>query len=154
MKSSSLPSQLTLHHEPIKKKLKPGIDHDYLLLWFVGFLTKVDWSITGGFYHVPLLLSNNNFQALENVIPHGKPFCPLLHFLGLSPYIMNSKKQNNCPLQQKNTENTLQHPGHMFSHVPINAKTNTVRRDERINALQSYTLQNFGFRLIILTQTF
>ncbi len=40
--STSLPLQLTLNHQPIKKKLKPGIDHDYLLLWFVGFLTKVD----------------------------------------------------------------------------------------------------------------
>ncbi len=29
----------------------------------------------------------------------------------------------------------------MHSHVPINTKTNTVRREERINALQSYTLQ-------------
>ncbi len=44
--STSLPSQLTLNHQTIKKKLKPGIDHDYLLLWFVGFLTKVDWSIS------------------------------------------------------------------------------------------------------------
>jgi hypothetical protein len=39
--STSLPLQLTLHHQPIKKKLKPGIDHDYLLLWFVIFLTKL-----------------------------------------------------------------------------------------------------------------
>ena len=40
--SRSLPLQLKLNHQPIKKKLKPGIDHDYLLLWFVGFSTKVD----------------------------------------------------------------------------------------------------------------
>jgi hypothetical protein len=59
--STPLPSQSTLHHEPIKKKLKLGIDHDYLLIWYVGFLTKVDWSITDGFDHVPLLPSNNNF---------------------------------------------------------------------------------------------
>ncbi len=37
-----------------------------------------------------------------------------------------------------NTENTLQHPGHMHFHVPINVQTNTVRREGRINALQSY----------------
>jgi len=54
----------------------------------------------------------------------------------------------------KNTENTLQHPVHMHSHVPINAKTNTVRREERINALQSYTLQNLGFWPKNVTQTF
>jgi hypothetical protein len=96
--STYLPLQLTLNHQPIKKKLKPGIDHDYLLLWFVGFFTKVDWSITDGFDDVPLLPPNNNFQALENMIGHGKPLGPLLHFLGLLPYIMNSKTQNNCPL--------------------------------------------------------
>jgi hypothetical protein len=61
--STSLPMQLTLLHQPIKKKLKPGIDHDQLLLWFVHFLTKVDWSITDGFDHVPLLPSDNNFQV-------------------------------------------------------------------------------------------
>ena len=59
--STSLPLQLTLHHQPIKKKLKPGINHDYLLLWFVGFLTKVDWSITDGFDDVPLLPSDKFF---------------------------------------------------------------------------------------------
>ncbi len=54
----------------------------------------------------------------------------------------------------KNTKNTLQHPSHMHSHVPINAKTNTVRREERINALQLYTTPNLWFRLKIVTQTF
>jgi hypothetical protein len=82
--------QLTLNHQTIKTKLKPGIDHDYLLLWFVGFLTKVDWHITDGFNDVPLLPSDNNFQALENVIGHGKLLGLLLHFSGLLPYTMNS----------------------------------------------------------------
>ncbi len=54
----------------------------------------------------------------------------------------------------KNTENTLQHPGHMHSHVPINAKTNIVRREGRINPLQSYTFQNLGFRLKNVMNTF
>ncbi len=35
--STSLPLQFTVRHEPIKKKLKPGIDHDYLLLRSVQF---------------------------------------------------------------------------------------------------------------------
>ncbi len=38
--SKSLPLQLTLNHQPIKKKLNPGIDHDYLLLWFVDFFNQ------------------------------------------------------------------------------------------------------------------
>ncbi len=97
--STPLPSQWTLLHQPIKKKLKPGIDHDYLLLQFVHFLTKVDWSITDGFDHVPLLPSNNIFQVLEDLIGHKKPLGLLLHFSGLLPYIMNSRTPNNCPLQ-------------------------------------------------------
>ncbi len=40
--STSLPLQWTIYHQPIKKKLKPGVDHDYLLLWFVSFSTKID----------------------------------------------------------------------------------------------------------------
>jgi hypothetical protein len=106
---------LTLHHEPIKKKLKPGIDHDYLLLRFVHFLTKVDWSITDRFDHVPLLPSDNNFQALENAIGHGKPLGPLLHFSGLLPYIVNSKTENNCLLQQKYREYPPASWPHAFS---------------------------------------
>ncbi len=54
----------------------------------------------------------------------------------------------------ENTENTLQHPGHMHSHVPKNAETNTVRREGRIHALQSYTLKNHAFRLKNVMQTF
>jgi hypothetical protein len=106
---------LTLRHEPIKKKLKPGIDHDNLLLWNVQFLTKVDWSITDGFDHVPLLPSNKIFQALENAIGPEKPLGPLLHFLGLLPYIMNFKTQNKCPLQQKYREYPPASWPHAFS---------------------------------------
>jgi hypothetical protein len=110
-----LPLQWTLLHQPIKKKLKPGIDHDYLLLWFVCFLTKVDWSITDGFDNVPLLPSDNIFQVLEDLISHKKPLGPLLHFLGLLPYIMNSRTQNNCPLQQKYREYPPASWPHVFS---------------------------------------
>jgi hypothetical protein len=113
--STSLPLQLTLNHQPIKKKLNHWIDHDYLLLWFVGFLTKVDWSITDGFDDVPSLPSDNNFQALENTISHGKPLGPLLHFSGLLPYVMNSKTQKDCPLQQKYQEYPPASWPHAFS---------------------------------------
>jgi hypothetical protein len=127
--STSLPSQLTLYHQPIKKKLKPGIDHDYLLLRFVSFLTKVDWSITDGFDHVPLLPSDNNFQALENAIGHGKPLGLLLHFLGLLPYIMTSKTQNDCPLQQKFREYPPASWPHAFSCA--NQCRNKYSKEER-----------------------
>jgi hypothetical protein len=53
---------------------------------------------------VPLLPSNNIFQVLEDLIGHKKPLGPLLHFSGLLPYIMNSRTQNDCPLQQKYRE--------------------------------------------------
>ncbi len=146
------PSQWAINHQPIKKKVNSGIDHDYLLLWCVNYVTKVDWSITEGFENVLLLPSSPYFQALENIIRNKKALGLLLYFSGLLPYIMNSQTQQDCPLQ-KNTEITLQHPEHMHSHVQINAKTNTVRREGRINALQFYTLQNLAFRLIHVTQT-
>jgi hypothetical protein len=111
--SISLPSQSTLCHEPIKKKYKPGIDHDCLLPWCVHFLTKVDWSTSDGFDYVPLLPSDKIFQALENTIGHGKQLSLLLHFSGLLPYIMNSKTQNDCPLQQKYRE----HPPACWQHA-------------------------------------
>ncbi len=113
--TTSLSSQLTHLHQPIKKKLKPGIDHDYLLLWFVCFLTKVDWSITDGFDHVPLLSSDNIFQVLEDLIGHEKRLGPLLHFWGLLPYIMNSRTQNDCPLEQKYREYPPASWPHAFS---------------------------------------
>ncbi len=113
--STPLLSQLTLLHQPIKKKLKPGIDHDYLLLWFVRFLTKVAWSITDGFDHVPLLPSDNIFQVLKDLISHKKPLGPLLHFSGILPFIMNSRTQNNCPLQQKYREYPPASWPHAFS---------------------------------------
>jgi hypothetical protein len=113
--STSLPLQLTVCHEPIKKKLKPGIDHDYLLLWNVQFLTKVDWSITDGFDDVPLLPSDKTFQALENMINPEKPLGPLLHFSGFLPYIIKSKTQNKCCLQQKYREYPPASWPHAFS---------------------------------------
>jgi hypothetical protein len=106
---------LTHNHQTIKKKLKPGIDRDYLLLWFVGFLTKVDWSITDGFNDVPLLPSKNYFQALEDTIGDRKPLGPLLHFSGLFPNIMNSKTQKDCCLRQKYREYPPASWPHAFS---------------------------------------
>jgi hypothetical protein len=49
-----LPSQKTVKIEPIRKKIKPGIDHDYSLLWHVTHLTIIDWTNTDGFKDLPL----------------------------------------------------------------------------------------------------
>ncbi len=68
--------------------------------------------------------------------------------------ISSSLRHRTSVACNKNTENTLQHLGHIHSHVTMNAKTNTVRPEGRIHALQSYTLQNLAFRLMIVTQTF
>ncbi len=64
---------------------------------------------------MPLLPSDNYFQALDSTIGHGKPLGPLLHFLGLLPYIMNSKTQSNCHLQQKYREYPPASWPHAFS---------------------------------------
>jgi hypothetical protein len=146
--------QSALNHEPIKKELKPGIDHYYLLLWFVGFLTKVDWSITDGFADVPLLPSKNNFQALENPIGHGKPLDPLLHFSGLLPYIMNSKTQNDCPFQQQYREYPSASWPHAFSCA--NKCPNKYSKEGREDKCSPiiYILQNHGIRLKNEMQTF
>jgi hypothetical protein len=101
---TSLLSKWTINHEPIKKKLKPGIDHDNLLIRCVSYVTKVDWSITKEFKNVPLLPSGPYFQALENLIRNKKALGPLLHFSGILPYIMNSQTQQDCPLQKKYRE--------------------------------------------------
>jgi hypothetical protein len=92
---SPLPSQLKVNHEPIKKKLKPGIDHDYLLLWFVSSLTKVYWSITEGFENVSLLPSNPNFQSLESAVGNRKSLGPLFHFSGFLSYLMKIKTKKD-----------------------------------------------------------
>jgi hypothetical protein len=43
IKESPLPSQRTIQHKNIKKEFKPGINHDYLLLQHVKYITVIDW---------------------------------------------------------------------------------------------------------------
>jgi hypothetical protein len=134
--SAPLPLQSTLPHEPIKKKYKPGIDHDNSLLRCIHFLTKVDWSITDGFDDVPLLPSNKNFQALENLIGPEKPFDPLLHFLGLLPYIMKSQTQNDCSLRRKYREYPPASWPHAFSCAnKCQNKYSKVRREDKCSSI-------------------
>ena len=41
-----LPSPNIVKIEPIRKKTKPGIDHNYPLPWHVTHLTIIDWTNT------------------------------------------------------------------------------------------------------------
>ncbi len=97
-----LPSQKTVKIEPIRKKLKPGIDHNYSLLWHVTHLTMIDWTNTDGFKDLPLLPSNFEYPLLGNNMGERKPLGPLLHFTGLLPFIMkNYQNFPDCLLQNK-----------------------------------------------------
>jgi hypothetical protein len=100
-----LPSQKTVTIEPIRKKLKPRIDHNYSLLRHVTHLTMIDWTKTDGFKDLPLLPSDFEYPPLENNMGKGKPLGPLLPFTGLLPFIMkNYQKFPDCPLQNKYRE--------------------------------------------------
>jgi hypothetical protein len=43
-----LPTQKIVKIEPIRKKIKPGIDYNYSLLWHLTHLTMIDWTNTDG----------------------------------------------------------------------------------------------------------
>jgi hypothetical protein len=100
-----LPSQKTVEIEPIRNKIKPGIDHDYSLLQHVTQLTMIYWTNTDGFKDLPLFPSNFKCQLLENNMGEGKPLGPLLHFTCLLPLIMkNYQKFPDCQLRNKYRE--------------------------------------------------
>jgi hypothetical protein len=109
-----LPSQKTVKIEPIRKKLKPGIDHNYSLLWHVIHLTIIDWTNTDGLKDLPLLSSDFEYPLLENNIGEGKPLGLLLHITSLLPFIMkNNQKCPDCPLRNKYRE----HPQALWPHA-------------------------------------
>jgi hypothetical protein len=100
-----LPSQKTVRIEPIRKKSKSGIDHNYSLLRHVTHLTMIDWTKTDGFKDLPLLPSNFEYPLLENNMGEEKPLGPLLHFTGLLPFIMkNYHFFSDCLLKNKYRE--------------------------------------------------
>ncbi len=79
----SLPSQRKIQHECIKKKLKPGIDNDYLLLQHVKFITKIDWKNADGFRKLPLVPEDlTSYDVLEDNVGQGKMLGPLVHYSG------------------------------------------------------------------------
>ncbi len=93
------------------------------------------------YFHPTITSKYNNFQVLENYIGHGKPCGPLLHFSGLLSYIMNSKTQHSCPLQQKYREYPPASCPHAFS-CANQCQNNYSKEGREDDALQSYTLQN------------
>jgi hypothetical protein len=101
-----LPSQKTVKIEPIRKKIKPGIDINYSLLWHVTHLTMIDWSNTDGFKDLPLLPSNFEYPLLENNMGEGKPLGPLLHFTSLFPFILKIMQNTQIVRCGTNTLNT------------------------------------------------
>ncbi len=52
-----LQSQRTLQHKSIKKKFKPGINNNNLLLRHVKYITMIDWKNTDG-----LAISSRQFE--------------------------------------------------------------------------------------------
>jgi hypothetical protein len=50
----------------------------------------IDWTNTDGFKDLPLLPSNLECPLLENNMGEGKPLGPLLHLIGLLPFIMKN----------------------------------------------------------------
>jgi hypothetical protein len=100
-----LPSQKAVKIEPIRKKIKPGIGHNYSLFEHVTHLTIIDWTNTDGFKDLQLLPSDFEYPLLENNMGEGKPLGPLLHFTGLLPFIMKIyQKLPDCPLWNKYRE--------------------------------------------------
>jgi hypothetical protein len=98
------------------KGLKPGIDHNYSLLWNVTHLTMIDWTNTDGFKDLPLLPSNFEYPLLENNMGEGKSLGLLLHFTDLLPFIMKFyPKFPDCPLRNKYREYPQASWPHAFS---------------------------------------
>jgi hypothetical protein len=108
--------QQTVKIEPITKKLKPGIDHNYFFLWHVTRLTMIDWTKTDGFKDLALLPSNLECPLPENNMGEGKPLGWLLHFTGLLPFVMIFFQNfTDCPLQKKYREYPQASWPHAFS---------------------------------------
>jgi hypothetical protein len=146
IKESSLPSQRTIQNKNIKKKLKPGINNNYLLLWHVKYITMIDWKNANGFSNLPLVTNDLDYDIPKDNIGEWKLLGPLFHYAGLLPYIMkNSHKYPTCALRDKYKQYPPAHPGHMHSHVPMNVETYIAKREGRINVLILCILQNLAF---------
>ena len=117
IKDITLPSQRMIQHESIKKKLKPGIDHDSFLLQHVMSITKVDWQNATNFENLPSVPDDlAQCEVLRDNIGQGKVLGPLFHYSGFLPYIMkNFDMFPDCNLRKKYKEYPVASWPHAFS---------------------------------------
>jgi len=100
MTDTELPSQRTIEHKNIQKKIKPGTKNDRLLLESVKYVTMIDWTNAEEFKDLPLLPEDFTWPELAQVIGEGKQIGPLFHYSGFLPYTMQTvQKYPNCPLR-------------------------------------------------------
>ena len=101
MTDTELPSQRTIEHKNIQKKIKPGTKNDRLLLEYVKYVTMIDWTNAEKFKDLPLLPEDFTWPELAQVIGEGKQIGPLFHYSGFLPYTMQTvQKYPNCQLRK------------------------------------------------------
>jgi hypothetical protein len=79
MTDTELPSQRTIEHKNIQKKIKPGTKNDGLLLESVKYVTMIDWTNAEEFKELPVLPEDFTWPELAQVIGEGKQIGPLFH---------------------------------------------------------------------------
>ncbi len=100
MTDTELPSQRTIEHENIQKKIKPGTKNYRLLLEYVKYVTMINWTNAEEFKDLLLLPEDFTWPELAQVIGEGKQHGPLFHYSGFLPYTMQTvQKYRNCPLR-------------------------------------------------------
>ncbi len=88
MTDTELPSQRTIEHKNIQKKIKSGTKNDRLLLEYVKYGTMINWTNAEEFKDLPLLPEDFTWLELAQVIGEGKQISPLFHYSGFLPYTM------------------------------------------------------------------
>jgi len=101
MTDTELPSQRTIEHKNIQKKIKPGTKNDRLLLESVKYVTMIDWTNAEEFKELPLLPEDFTWPELAQVIGEGKQIGPLFHYSGANcseiPKLSAEKNLQNIP---------------------------------------------------------
>ena len=72
MTDTELPSQRTIEHKNIQKKIKPGTKNDRPLLEYVKYVTMIDWTNAEECKDLPLLPEDFTWPELAQVIGEGK----------------------------------------------------------------------------------
>ncbi len=68
MTDTELPSQRTIEHKNIQKKIKPGTKNDRLLFESVKYVTMIDWTKAEEFKELPLLPEDFTWPELAQMI--------------------------------------------------------------------------------------